>query len=376
MISLGYYSQHTLYFLLENDIFGYFEVYCGNLSRKCLNVSELHFLKWRFYQNLWAKKGMRLIMSKEIFDFYDKTNLKSYNLDERMRYQLNMLDSLDVFTRKHCENVANLTCRLCEYLHCTKGFTEYCTICAYLHDIGKMFIPPAILQKPSKLTEEEYEIMKTHTTIGYEMCMKDLKLRPYAAGALYHHEALNGSGYPNGLTKKDIPYEGQIIRVADEYDAIVSKRQYKTHIGISDTLQILIENTKPTGETNPSIALNEISENAKLGKDNPIIVKCLFKVVIDDIGYEITCTQSYLEDLKDNIKRLEQAKKYKEKMDKASKEKDKNYYLEGIKIFLKQDETVENFEAVYEEYQEAYKKRKAIIDNLYDEIKKIKHLKL
>ena len=376
MISLGYYSQHTLYFLLENDIFGYFEVYCGNLSRKCLNVSELHFLKWRFYQNLWAKKGMRLIMSKEIFDFYDKTTLKSYNLDERMRYQLNMLDSLDVFTRKHCENVANLTCRLCEYLHCTKGFTEYCTICAYLHDIGKMFIPPAILQKPSKLTEEEYEIMKTHTTIGYEMCMKDLKLRPYAAGALYHHEALNGSGYPNGLTKKDIPYEGQIIRVADEYDAIVSKRQYKTHIGISDTLQILIENTKPTGETNPSIALNEISENAKLGKDNPIIVKCLFKVVIDDIGYEITCTQSYLEDLKDNIKRLEQAKKYKERMDKASKEKDKNYYLEGIKIFLKQDETVENFEAVYEEYQEAYKKRKSIIDNLYDEIKKIKHLKL
>ena len=63
-------------------------------------------------------------------------------------------------------------------------------------------------------------------------------------------------------------------------------------------------------------------------------------------------------------------------MDKASKEKDKNYYLEGIKIFLKQDETVENFEAVYEEYQEAYKKRKTIIDNLYDEIKKIKHLKL
>src|SRR5690625_1003365 len=123
MISLGYYSQHTLYFLLENDIFGYFEVYCGNLSRKCLNGSDLHFLKWRFYQNLWAKKGMRLIMSKEIFDFYDKTNLKSYNLDERMRYQLNMLDSLDVFTRKHCENVANLTCRLCEYLHCTKGFT-------------------------------------------------------------------------------------------------------------------------------------------------------------------------------------------------------------------------------------------------------------
>ena len=77
-----------------------------------------------------------------------------------------------------------------------------------------------------RLTDEEYEIMKTHTTLGYEMCMKDLKLRPYALGPLDHHEALNGTGYPNGITKKDIPFYAQIIRVADEYDAIVTKRQY------------------------------------------------------------------------------------------------------------------------------------------------------
>ena len=141
-------------------------------------------------------------MYTETFDFYDKTSLKSYNLDQTMRYQLNMLDRLDVFTRKHCENVASLTCRLCQKLHCTKSFTEYCTICAYLHDIGKLFIPPEILQKPGKLTDEEYEIMKTHTTLGYEMCMKDLKLRTYAAGPLYHHEALNGSGYPRRFNKK------------------------------------------------------------------------------------------------------------------------------------------------------------------------------
>ena len=141
-------------------------------------------------------------MKHETFDFYDKTSLKSYNLNSSMRYQLNMLDSLDVFTRQHCENVASITCRLCEYLHCSKGFTEYCTICAYLHDVGKMFIPQKILQKPGKLTDEEYEVMKTHTTIGYNMCMKDLKLRPYAAGAKYHHEALNGTGYPNRSHKK------------------------------------------------------------------------------------------------------------------------------------------------------------------------------
>lgn len=303
------------------------------------------------------------------FNFYDRTSLKSYNLDESMRYQLNMLDSLDVFTRKHCENVASITCRLCEYLHCNKGFTEYCTICAYLHDIGKLFIPAKILQKPGKLTDEEYETMKTHTTLGYEVCMKDLKLRPYIAGPLYHHEALNGSGYPKGLTKKDIPYEGQIIRVADEYDAIVSKRQYKSHIGISDTLKILIENAQPNPkDTNPA--------TSRLGKNNPAIVKTLFKVVIDDIEYEISSIQSYLDDLQNELKRFEQIEKYREKMEHAKKDKDKNYYYEGIKMLLKNNETIENYSSIYEEYKNAYQTRKAIIDNLYKEIKIIKKLKV
>lgn len=298
------------------------------------------------------------------FDFYDKTNLKSYNLNESMRYQLNMLDQLDVFTRKHCENVASLTCRLCEQLHCNKNFTEYCTICAYLHDIGKLFIPSNILQKPGKLTDEEYEIMKTHTTLGYNMCMKDLKLRPYAAGAYYHHEALNGSGYPQGLTKKDIPYEGQIIRVADEYDAIVSKRQYKSHIGISDTLKILIENAQPKDDT------------SKLGKNNPLIVRKLFKVVIEDIEYEIYATGKYVDELQSELKRFEQIEKYREKMESSKKEKDKNYYFEGMKMLLRNNETLENYQSFYEEYKTAYEHRKAIIDNLYKEIKIIKKLKV
>lgn len=316
------------------------------------------------------------MLLKENFDFYDKTSLKSYNLDERMQYQLNRLETLDVFTRKHCENVANLVCRICEYLHCQKSFTEYCTICAYLHDIGKQFIPPSVLQKPGKLTDEEYEIMKTHTTIGYNICMKDEKLRPYAAGPYYHHEALNGKGYPRGISKKDIPYEGQIIRVADEYDAIVSKRQYKSHIGISDTLKIIIENTKPNEQIKSSDALGEVALNSRMGKDNPIIVKTLFKVVIDDIGFEIYNSQKYIDSLKDSIKRLNKAKKYKEKMEKVKSEKDKNYYLEGIKMYLEYGETIENFEQIYSNYNDAYNKRKLSIDNLYKEIKTIKKLKI
>lgn len=315
-------------------------------------------------------------MKKEVFDFYDRTSLKSYNLDKTMQDQLNALGSLDVFTRKHCENVAAITCRLCEYLHCSKGFTEYCTICAYLHDIGKIFIPPSILQKPGKLTDDEYAVIKTHTTIGYEMCMKDAKLRPYAAGPWYHHEALNGTGYPRGLTKKDIPYEGQIIRVADEYDAIVSKRQYKSHIGISDTLKILIENSHPGEPIKSSSALKKVADNAKLGKNNLAIVKVLIKVVLDDIYYEISCAQDYVDYLQENIKRLETVQKYYNKMIKSKTEDKKNYYLEYMKIYLIENETVGNFFTIYDNYKTAYQIRKAKIDNLYNEVKIIKKLKV
>lgn len=315
-------------------------------------------------------------MRKEIFDFYDRTSLKSYNLDKRMQDQLDALSQLDVFTRTHCENVAAITCRLCEYLHCSKGFTEYCTICAYMHDIGKLFIPSAILQKPSKLTDEEFEIMKTHTTIGYEMCMKDEKLRPYAAGPLYHHEALDGTGYPHQLIKKDIPYEGQIIRVADEYDAIVSKRQYKSHIGISDTIKIIIENTKNHNNVNKSDALNEMVNNVKYGKDNPIIVRTLIKVVIDDINYEIFCTEEYLESLKDAVKRLGTAEKYYNKM-KASKSQNKqDYFYQYMNLYLEKNENINNFLELKDQYQKAYETRKSQIDNLHEEIKKIKKLKV
>ena len=311
-------------------------------------------------------------MKAETFDFYSRTSLKSYNLDSTMRYQLNMLDSLDVFTRKHSENVASLTCRLCEYLHLSNDFTIYCTTCAYLHDIGKMFIPPSILQKNGPLTDEEYEIMKTHTTIGYNMCFKDLKLRPFSAGPLYHHEALNGTGYPQGLHAKDIPLEGQIIRVADEFDAITSKRQYKTHIGITDTLKILIQNSKPSNDN----ALAQMAEDAKLGKINQKVLKCLFKVIIDDTEFEIYQTCQYTESLENEIARLEQIEKFHEKMLQQKKDSKKEYYHEGMKELFSSGENDENYKTILGEYKDALASKKEHIHKLQDEIKNIKNLKI
>lgn len=314
-------------------------------------------------------------MHTEKIDFYNSTNLKSYNLDDIMKYQLSMLNRLDVFTRRHSENVANLVCRICEYLHCNRVFTIHATICAYLHDIGKLFVPPEIINKPGSLTKEEYDIIKSHTTLGYEMCMKDLKLRPYADGALYHHEALNGTGYPNGLTKKDIPYVAQIIRVADEYDAIVTKRQYTTHVNISETLKDLIKDAQPT-EYIKTVALDALKENYKVGKINNKALKALFKVVIDDTLYEISCVMDYINFLNEQIKRLEEIEKYDIKKQKAKKEKEQEYYKEGMRMLFSHGENFDNYKQILEEYRQAVIIRESIKEKLYNEIKIIKKLRV
>lgn len=132
-------------------------------------------------------------MKTEQFDFYDSSSLKTYNLNDTVKYQLQMLDRLDAITKRHCEDVGNLSGRICQYLRLNSTFTVHCTTCGYLHDIGKSLIPREIIEKPTSLTDEEYEIMKTHTTLGYKICMEDLELRPYAEGPYYHHEALNGT---------------------------------------------------------------------------------------------------------------------------------------------------------------------------------------
>ena len=314
-------------------------------------------------------------MKKLDIDFYNSTNLKSYNLDAVMKYQLSMLDRMDIYTRRHSENVANLVCRICEYLHFNKVFTIHATICAYLHDVGKLFIPPEILHKPGRLTPEEYTIMKTHTTLGYDMCMKDLKLRPYADGALYHHEALNGSGYPQGLTKKHIPYLAQIIRVADEYDAIVTKRQYTTHVNISETFKDLIKDARPT-DYMKTVALDVVRENYKVGKIDPKALKALFKVVIDDTLYEVSCVIDYINYLNEQISRLEKIEKYNLKSQKAKKDKEKEYYKEGMRLLFENGENFDNYKQVLDEYRMAVITREDVKDKLYKEIQIIKKLRI
>ena len=165
------------------------------------------------------------------------------------------------------------------------------------------------------------------------------------------------------LLEKDIPIEGQIIRVADEFDAIVSKRQYKTHIGITDTLKLLVKEAQPIPKV---VALKSIESNTKLGKLNPKIVRALFAVVIEDTEYEISCIMDYMKYIKEQIKRLEIIKNYNYKMQKTKSQKKKDYLLACMESLFEGGENVGNFIYVLEEYSTVHLKKKEHINNLFN----------
>lgn len=110
-----------------------------------------------------------------------------------------------------------------------------------MHDVGKIGIPDSILMKPGKLTDEEFEIMKTHTTIGAKL-LGNSKAEILKVGeqiALYHHERWDGKGYPHGLRGEDIPIVGRIVCIMDVFDALTSKRPYKDPYPVEVALDII-----------------------------------------------------------------------------------------------------------------------------------------
>ena len=132
-------------------------------------------------------------------------------------------------TGEHTRRVGRTSAEMARLLHSPQATPELIALAAPLHDIGKVGIPDAILLKPGKLTEEEFEVMKTHTTIGAKILGgSDVDVFMLAASiALNHHEKWNGTGYPRGLRAEDIPLSSRIVCVADVFDALTHKRIYK-----------------------------------------------------------------------------------------------------------------------------------------------------
>lgn len=147
--------------------------------------------------------------------------------DQALKTIANTIDAKDSYTKGHSVRVAGYSLELARRMGLPEEEQEKIYYIALLHDIGKIGIPDAILNKPGELTDEEYEIMQTHTLIGSDI-LKDFTALPQIGdGALSHHENYDGSGYPHHKRYADTPVVAQIIRVADSYDAMATKRAYR-----------------------------------------------------------------------------------------------------------------------------------------------------
>ncbi|MDD3172705.1 MAG: DUF3369 domain-containing protein [Herbinix sp.] len=146
-------------------------------------------------------------------------------------------------TANHLRRVSNITKLLSEKIGFDKELADLISRASVMHDVGKIGISDAILLKPGKLNADEFEYIKTHTVIGYNI-FKDSQLpllHMAAKIALYHHERYDGKGYPEGLRGGEIPKECEIVAVADVFDALLSKRPYKDKWPLEEVTRYIME---------------------------------------------------------------------------------------------------------------------------------------
>lgn len=179
----------------------------------------------------------------------------------------------------HVQHIHRLTERVLEKLlerpniyHITSEMQENIPLASALHDIGKIAIDEKILNKPGRLTPEEFEVIKTHTTIGADMlskldnfCVEPLLQTAYSI-ARWHHERWDGRGYPDGLKENEIPIEAQVVALADVYDALTSDRCYKKACPHEQAVEMIL--------------------NGECGAFNPMLLEC-FVEIEDDLKREL-----------------------------------------------------------------------------------------
>lgn len=148
-------------------------------------------------------------------------------LAEVVRAMSSTIDAKDPYTRGHSDRVAHVSVRLAQELGCDSETLKTLYMAGLLHDLGKIGIDDNVLRKPGKLTEAEFEHVKTHVEIGYRILRDLRKMQSVLPVVLHHHESWDGRGYPHGLKGDEIPFLARIAAVADAYDAMASDRPYR-----------------------------------------------------------------------------------------------------------------------------------------------------
>ena len=245
---------------------------CSDDKEKLLILAEqaMYISKAKGY-----KDGMSAIISSADFSFWDEVALKSYaeviskrhsqlgiNFEDELLAKFNTdhadisgnrifeiatslagaIDAKDPYTKDHSAKVSHYSEALARAINLPEEEVERIRLGALLHDVGKIGIPETVLKKEGPLSDEEWIIMKQHPSIGAEkVLMPNPSLRDLIPIVKYHHERIDGKGYPEGLSNGNIPLAAKIVAIADTYHALTSDRPYRKGMNIERAISILEE---------------------------------------------------------------------------------------------------------------------------------------
>jgi diguanylate cyclase (GGDEF)-like protein len=178
------------------------------------------------------------------------------------------VDAKDSYTRSHCQTVSQLCALLATELDLGQERIGRMRLAGLLHDVGKIGVPDAILNKPAKLTDAEYEVMKRHSVLGQEI-VAAAGLPIHAGWIRHHHERYDGKGYPDGLAGDDIPFESRIILAADAYEAMTSDRPYRTAPGRDFAIAEL---RRHAGTQFDAVVVDALCRALEVPGDDPTVV--------------------------------------------------------------------------------------------------------
>ena len=153
----------------------------------------------------------------------------------------NALDARDQYTAGHSSRVSQLSCATASAMQLDPTEVERIRVGALLHDVGKIGIADSVLQKPARLTDEEFALVKQHPVIGRRILQGVQGFAPYLAAVELHHENWDGTGYPRGQAGEETPIEARIIHVSDAYDAMTTNRSYRSGMTHEKAISILLE---------------------------------------------------------------------------------------------------------------------------------------
>ena len=239
---------------------------------KCLQLGAVDFIKKPFVPDILILRVRHTLelkrLQKNLADEVERISSQNESLALHVVQTLaEAIDAKDTYTNGHSGRVANYSREIARRYGASKKYQDDIYMMGLLHDVGKIGIPDTIINKTSKLNDEEYNIIKTHPEIGAKILKKIQEMPKLSVGARWHHERYDGLGYPDGLRGREILEEARIIAVADAYDAMTSRRSYR---------DVLPQN----------VVRGEI-EKGKGMQFDPVFADIMLQMIDDDTEYKM-----------------------------------------------------------------------------------------